>query len=176
MRSIALRFAAWLAVLTMGAMSVPALADAPAEASAAALHFDTAITAVYGSPYPIAGKLDISITSEGLVNGYYHNAYQKAFIQVVGGRDGNYIWFDIGPSNVDLGLPYGYNGRIHFVGTVSSDGSLHGQIFPAYNSSAVGNQDLGNPPSQVVQNSPTYNDQYLFAAKPVEKESASAQP
>jgi hypothetical protein len=168
MRSIALRCAAWLAVLTMGAMTVPALADAPAEASAAALHYETAITAVYGSPYPIAGKLDISITSDGIVKGYYHNAYQKAFIQVVGGRDGNYIWFDIGPSNVDLGLPGGENGRLHFIGTVSSDGSLHGQVWPNYTPNGMGNSAISPAPS------PTENDQYLFAAKPVEKDAATA--
>ena len=171
MRSIALRCAAWLAALTMGATSVPVLADAPAEASAAALHFDTAITAVYGSPYPIAGKLDISITSDGIIKGYYHNAFQKAFVQVTGGRDGNYVWFDIGPANVDLGLPAEQmNERIHFVGTMSSDGSMHGQIFPNYRGNGEGNSAIAPAPS------PTENDQYLFAAKPAEKDAGTTNP
>jgi hypothetical protein len=173
MRSFALRCAAWLAALTIGATAVPALADAPADASAAALHYDTAITAVYGSPYPIAGKLDISINTEGIVNGYYHNAYQKNFIQVVGGRDGDYIWFTIGPSDIDMGLPYWPNNRVHFVGTVSTDGSLHGQIWPGYNN-GVSNDGIGSPPPQM--SGPATYDQWLFAAKPVEKDAAMANP
>ena len=98
-RSFARRCASAISLVTIVAMSAPALADTPAATTWTDYHYDTAITTVYGSPYPIAGKLDIQITQEGILRGYYHNAYQKAFIQVVGGRDGNYIWFDIGPSD-----------------------------------------------------------------------------
>ncbi|HTX59572.1 MAG TPA: hypothetical protein VMH02_07800 [Verrucomicrobiae bacterium] len=160
MRSFALRCAAWLAAASLGwTTAAPALADAQADANAAALHFDTRIVSVYGSPYPIAGKLDITITPAGILRGYYHNAYQKAFIQVVGGRDGNYVWFDIGPATIDLGLPQEQpDGRIHFVGTMNKDGSLQGQIFPNYTS---GQNSLSPAPS------PTENDQYLLTAQPV---------
>ncbi len=34
----------------------------------------------------------------GHLRGYYHTSYYKLFIPVVGGRDGDYIWLDIGPA------------------------------------------------------------------------------
>jgi hypothetical protein len=170
-RSFARRCASAISLVTIVAMSAPALADTPAATTWTNYHYDTAITTVYGSPYPIAGRLDIQITQEGILRGYYHNAYQKAFIQVVGGRDGNYIWFNIGPSVTDIGIPgvETGNGILHIVGTVSSDGSIHGQVFPNY---AFGN-NLRNNDNLVggvinPQPGPTANDQYLFAAKPVE--------
>ena len=93
-------------------------------------HYSTTITTVYGSQYPIAGHLDLELSSSGTLRGYYHNAYQKAFIQVVGGRDGNYIWFDIGPSQIDIGLGIGTGERLHIVATMNGDGSFRGQAFP----------------------------------------------
>jgi hypothetical protein len=169
-RSYARRFASAIALVTFVAMSAPALADTPAATSWTDYHYETAITTVYGSPYPINGKLDIQITPAGILRGYYHNAYQKAFIQVVGGRDGNYIWFDIGPTTIDLGIPgiESGNGRIHIVGTLSGDGSIHGQLFPNYG--------VGNTADIPPQPSPTANDQYLFAAKPVEKDANTTSP
>ena len=162
-RSYARRCAFAISLVTTLAMSAPALADTPAATGWTDYHYETTITTVYGSPYPIAGNLDIQITQAGILRGYYHNAYQKAFIQVVGGRDGNYIWFDIGPTSVDLGIPGvdAGNGRIHIVGTLSNDGTIHGQLFPNFGS--------GAPREISPQPSPTENDQYLFAAKPVEK-------
>lgn len=169
-RSFARQCAAAISLATFVAISAPALADAPAATAWTDYHYETAITTVYGSPYPIAGKLDIQITQAGILRGYYHNAYQKAFIQVVGGRDGNYIWFDIGPSTTDIGIPgvEGPTGRIHIVGTMAGDGSIHGQLFPNYEGSI-------NAPVN-PQPGPTELDQYLFAAKPVEKTADTTSP
>jgi hypothetical protein len=163
-RSFARRFAAAISLLSIVAISAPALADAPTATNWTDYHYETAITTAYGSPYPIAGKLDIQITPAGILRGYYHNAYQKAFIQVVGGRDGNYIWFDIGPTSADLGIPgvESGSGRIHIVGTLSSDGSIHGQVFPHYGAGSAANDVTPQP-------GPSSSDQYLFSAKPVEK-------
>ena len=172
-RSFARRFASAISLVTIVAMSAPALADTPAATTWTDYHFETAITTVYGSPYPIAGKLDIQITPAGILRGYYHNAYQKAFIQVVGGRDGNYIWFDIGPTTTDIGIPglESGTGKLHIIGTMSSDGSIHGQVFPNY---GFGNNTVTG--AIAPQPNPTENDQYLFAAKPVEKDANTTSP
>jgi len=168
-RSLARRCVSAIALVTFAAMSAPALADTP-PAAATDYHYETAITTVYGSPYPIAGKLDIQISATGTLRGYYHNAYQKAFIQVVGGRDGNYIWFDIGPATSDIGIPgvESPNGRIHIVGTLASDGSIHGQLFPNYGTDD-NTGEMGSFASPVP-------DQYVFAAKPVEKDANTTSP
>ncbi len=57
--------------------------------------------------YPLTGRLDLQIFPNGMVRGYYHTSYYKIYIPVTGGRDGDYLWFDIGPSTVDLGLGAG---------------------------------------------------------------------
>src|SRR5580704_14712276 len=143
-------------------------------------HYSTAITTVYGSQYPIAGHLDLQLYASGIVRGYYHNAYQKAFIQVVGGRDGTYMWFDIGPSPVDLGLGVANNARLHIVATMNSDGSFRGQAFPLNPGLAatVGSSDLGgtqtgngvryayNQANPNPSNGDSSADQYIFAGKP----------
>lgn len=136
---------------------LPIAARADNDNAAAQTHYSTTITTVYGSQYPIAGHLDLETSSGGTLRGYYHNAFQKAFIQVVGGRDGNYIWFDIGPSAVDLGLGVG-TGRLHVVGTVNGDGSFRGQAFPQNGMTMSSSLDQ-----------PAANDQYIFAATPVER-------
>ena len=181
-RFLARRFASAISLVAIVAMSAPALADTPA-ATSTDYHYETSITTVYGSPYPIYGRLDIQITQDGTLRGYYHNAYQKAFIQVVGGRDGNYIWFDIGPTTADLGIPgvESGNGRIHIVGTMSSDNSIHGQLFPHYGvpggdniPSASTNNAVGM--TVIPRPGPTTFDQYIFAAKPVEKTDMTTNP
>lgn len=162
MRSFALRCAASLAFVSLAAMTAPAMADTPPAASGSTTyHYETSITTVYGSEYPVYGRLDIQIAQGGILRGYYHNAYQKAYIQVTGGRDGNYVWFDIGPTTTDIGIP-GVEGlgRVHVIASFSSDGSIHGQIFPNYAASAA--EQLGPEPN------PTAQDQYLFVAKPVQ--------
>src|SRR5579863_5812673 len=92
MASLAL-VAALAAALPLNAGAQNTTANAPTE-----YHYSTTVTQVYGTQYPIAGHLDLEVFPSGIVRGYYHNAFQKAFIRVVGGRDGNYIWFDIGPT------------------------------------------------------------------------------
>ncbi|MEO6835663.1 MAG: hypothetical protein ABI231_07145 [Candidatus Tumulicola sp.] len=161
-RSPAFRVAAWVALLSISAAAVPIAAAADASTDAAEGHYSTTITTVYGSKYPIAGHLDLQISPSGTVRGYYHNAFQKAFIQVVGGRDGTYIWFDIGPSPTDLGLGIGTGERLHIIATMDADGSFRGQAFPQM---TLG--DISQMTSATDQ--ATANDQYIFAAKPVER-------
>ena len=161
-RQPAFRIAVWIALLSLSAAVLPIAAAADAGNAASETHYSTTITTVYGSQYPIAGHLDLELSSSGTLRGYYHNAYQKAFIQVVGGRDGNYIWFDIGPSQIDIGLGIGTGERLHIVATMNGDGSFRGQAFPQMTLADV--SAMTSPVNQAVS-----HDQYIFAATPVEK-------
>lgn len=185
--------AALLAALPLNAGAEDATAGAPTQ-----YHYSTAVTQVYGSKYPIAGHLDLELFPNGIVRGYYHNAFQKAFIQVVGGRDANYIWFDIGPTLVDLGfgiaLPPG--GRFHVVATMNPDNAFRGQLYEEV--ANIGTPQMGAPvqpgafgrapdslPAPNAQYSALVNanspgpenspDQLIFAATPVEKSSEDYQ-
>lgn len=163
-RSWVLRFFSGVALACTAIVAVPhgAAAQQPQPTD---LRFETAITSAYGSQYPITGRLDIQIFPAGNLRGYYHTTYNKLFIDVVGGRDGDYIWFDIGPSSVDLGLGAGPQGKLHVVATMNPDGSFRGQVYPE--TAAV----LSGPAMQNLSASPapfngTSNDQYIIAAKP----------
>ncbi|HTU81371.1 MAG TPA: hypothetical protein VMF61_04530 [Candidatus Acidoferrales bacterium] len=178
-RSLAKRVVVALALAGMvAAAALPLASRAQDQGTGEITHYWTAITTVYNSPYPIAGHLDLQIYPDGVLRGYYHNAHQKAFIPVYGGRDGSYIWFDIGPVLVPLGFGVGPgpNSKLHFVGTMGSDGSFRGQVWPMYN--GIGNApdgygqtqvagDRGNFSNPVPMTNPTQNDQYLFSAKPM---------
>ena len=151
-------------VVSGTALACLALVAAGGTASAQApnMHFTTSITQVYGSKYPITGRLDIEIFPSGTLRGYYHTSYYKLFIPVVGGRDGNYIWFDIGPSSIDLGLGAGPGGKLHVVGSMNGDGSFRGQVYPetAAVLSGIAMEYQAQSPS------PEANDQYIFSATP----------
>jgi hypothetical protein len=159
-RSTVLRFVSCIA-LACTALATPTAASA----QATNLHFTTAITEVYGSPYPLTGHLDLEIFPAGNLRGYYHTSYYKLYIPVAGGRDGNYIWFDIGPSSIDLGLGAGPQGKLHVVATMNGDGSFKGQVYPetAAVLSGLSMQYQFATPSPLSQNS---NDQYIFTATP----------
>jgi len=123
-------------------------------------YFTTDIKSVYGSQYPITGRLDLQIFPGGHLRGYYHTTYNKLYIEVVGGRDGNYIWMDIGPSSMDLGLDAGPQGKLHVVATMNSDGSFRGQVYPEQAAVLSG----GALQSQFPNPQPTSTDQWIFAA------------
>jgi hypothetical protein len=158
--SAAFRIATWIALTSISAATLPIAAAADTGNASTQTHYSTTITTVYGSQYPIAGHLDLELSPSGTLRGYYHNAYQRAFIQVVGGRDGDYIWFDIGPTPIDLGLGIGTGERLHVVGSMNGDGSFRGQAFPQ--------MPLGISPSFPAGNL-AIEDQYLFAATPAER-------
>jgi hypothetical protein len=166
-----IRVLSCIALVSVALLGMPAPAPAQTDAPAAQ-HFDTAIKAVYGSEYPITGKLDLQFFPGGHVRGYYHTSYYKLYIEVVGGRDGDYIWLDIGPSSIDLGLDAGPNGKLHVVGTMNPDGSFRGQVYPetaAVLSGASMQAAAANP-------QPTSNDQYVITATPTEGAAPTPQP
>ncbi|HKE35954.1 MAG TPA: hypothetical protein VKB39_00890 [Candidatus Baltobacteraceae bacterium] len=165
-RLFAVRMAT-LVLIAMIAAALPLKAGAQETTTGAPteLHFSTSVTPVYGSQYPIAGHLDLEMFPSGIVRGYYHNAYQKEFIQVVGGRDGNYLWFDIGPTLVDLGFGIGPGNRFHVVATLNSDNSFRGQLYTATTANPTVVSTLSNT-GATPQGQP---DQLIFAAKVIEK-------
>jgi hypothetical protein len=161
-RSLVLRFVSCIALASM-ALAAPSAASAQ---SSTDLRFTTAITQAYGSEYPLTGRLDLQIFPAGNLRGYYHTSYYKLYIPVTGGRDGNYIWFDIGPSSVDLGLGTGPQGKLHVVATMNGDGSFRGQVYPetaAVLSGLAMQYPFGAAPDPTSQNS---NGQYIFTATP----------
>jgi len=165
-RSSVLRLVSCIALGSMALAAAPSAVSAQSTDQAATdLHFKTAITEVYGSEYPLTGHLDLQIFPSGILRGYYHTTYYKLYIPVAGGRDGNYIWFDIGPSSIDLGLGAGPQGKLHIVATMNSDGSFRGQVYPetAAVLSGLSMQYNFSSPSPTQANS---NDQYIFAATP----------
>ncbi len=158
--------------VALGCVATAVLASA-ASAQPTSSYYDTAITEVYGSQYPLTGKLDLEIFPDGTLRGHYHTTYYKLYVPVIGGRDGNYIWFDIGPSSIDLGLGAGPEGKLHVVASMNGDGSFRGQVYPetAAVLSGLAMQYQLSPPPPVSQNS---NDQYIFAATPAHAEATTA--
>ena len=72
------------------------------------------------------------------------------------------MWLDIGPSSVDLGLGAGPEGKLHLVGTVNSDDSFSGQVYPE-TAAVLSGVAMQN---QFADPQPTSNDQYIFTATP----------
>ncbi|HLX25743.1 MAG TPA: hypothetical protein VKR05_02020 [Candidatus Cybelea sp.] len=159
-----------LSGVALGCAATAVLASA-ASADPSFSYYDTAITQVYGSQYPLTGKLDLELFPDGTLRGHYHTTYYKLYVPVAGGRDGNYIWFDIGPSSIDLGLGTGPQGKLHVVATMDGDGGFRGQVYPetAAVLSGLAMQYQFTTPSPLSENS---NDQYVFAARPSHAEQA----
>jgi hypothetical protein len=152
--------AAILAATALTLLPVTAAAEAPSYTDS---HYDVAITPVYNSSYPYTGKLELQIFTSGTVRGFYSPQGVRSFVQVNGGRDGDYIWFDIGPAvTVDLGAGVAPGNRLHIVATVGADGTISGQAWPNYFANG-----LFSPDPQFTN--PQQHDQYLFSAKPVVK-------
>jgi hypothetical protein len=160
--SLIKRFISCVALVSMGVAAVASSAGAQTNDS----HYSTAITQVYGSQYPLTGRLDLQILPDGTVRGYYHTTYNKLYIQVAGGRDGNYIWFDIGPSSIDLGLGAGPQGKLHVVATMNSDGSFRGQVYPE-TAAVLSGLSMQYQPAVPPTTDTNPNDQYIFAATPM---------
>lgn len=151
--------------VALGSVGVAALASG-ASAQTSNLSYETAITQVYGSKYPLTGRLNLEIFPDGHLRGFYHTTFYKLNIPVAGGRDGSYIWFDIGPSDLDLGLGAGPQGKLHVVASMNGDGSFRGQVYPetaAVLSGLAMQYQFNSPPPGASQDS---NDQYIFTATP----------
>lgn len=96
MKNTLLRLAACVALLT------PAVTGSAAAAGQTPVaHFATAMTELYSASGPYTGALDLRVSADGIVNGYYFPAdYSSSFVPVVGGKTGNSIWLDIGSAAI----------------------------------------------------------------------------
>ena len=106
--------------IRIAALGLGLLAAAGPRAASASqpTSYDTALTAIYGSPAPYTGKLELRITPGGRVRGYYFPAGTSGGpLTVTGGTSGSAIWFDIGA-----------DGTYHFSGKING-GTIAGTAF-----------------------------------------------
>lgn len=127
------------AVLGLACAAVLAL---PAAASAPTT-YTTTLTQVLPGPSAgeFDGKLQLTISPDGIINGYYIPQYDGGFVPVTGGIVNGSYWLDIDVAN---GLRV--NGR------VGADGSLIGTATTVPDASLDGGQP--------------FTDTYSFVAKP----------
>lgn len=85
-------------VLTAALTAVPALSQAATAQSTAAVHatYKTTFSRIPGPSAPWTGSLQLTIHSDGIIQGYYRPDGDQGFIPVTGGRDGDNVWLEIG--------------------------------------------------------------------------------
>ncbi len=96
-------FVNFLRAAVIGAALVPLVLPAAAPAATAQLQqtitrtYQTTFVKDYGPSVPFTGgTLRLTLTKDGYVNGYYTPPGTVAFVDVIGGRNGASVWFDIG--------------------------------------------------------------------------------
>jgi len=98
-----------------------ALAGTSSAALASSATTGTSYTTVMTQTLPIPsagvfpGKLDLKVSSDGIVSGWYQPDYEGSTVSVTGGKQGDQLWLDIGQS-----------GAVRIVATVQKDGSIVG--------------------------------------------------
>lgn len=105
------------------AISGPLAMPAPASASASTqTTYTTALTQVepISAPGEFDGKLKLTVSSAGLVSGYYIPADSGSILTVVGGVQQGKYWMDIGG-----------NAPLHITATLGKDGNLVGTATPS---------------------------------------------
>ena len=120
MRNIVKPFtAAALAAALAAIMAAPVAASAPTTTTTAS--YSTALTQVepVSAPGEFDGTLKLTVTPDGIVNGYYFPADEGTIVPVVGGEQNGQYWMDIGG-----------NTRLHIYAKAGADGSLVGTATP----------------------------------------------
>ncbi|HEY8298064.1 MAG TPA: hypothetical protein VIG32_08600 [Candidatus Baltobacteraceae bacterium] len=88
-----------LQTLVAAALLAGAPAGVAASPSNAATYYTTQFVQLYGSPGPYSGTLQLRISPDNIISGYYRaEDGQGPFVTVTGGRSGKDIWLDIGPN------------------------------------------------------------------------------
>lgn len=106
----------------VGLLTLAAPAAGVAASASTTQHYSTSMTALYGSPAPYSGALELTVSTSGIVRGYYFPSDESAmYIPVVGGQTGDRIWFDIGNS-----------GSVHIDGRIKN-GVIVGTAFDRAN-------------------------------------------
>lgn len=121
--------------VALAAAGTPAVALA-SQGQSVQTYYNVSFTELYGSPIPYTGELRLTVSPDGIVNGYYIPVDQISFITVTGGRQGNAFWFDIGnrhPIHVTATLEHG-----NLVGSAIAEGSTTEYTFRAVRTTAAG--------------------------------------
>jgi len=103
------------------ALWASATAIAASTAQAATTPTTTSYTTVMAQTLPVPsggifpGKLNIKVSSDGIVSGWYAPDYEGATVSVAGGKEGDQLWLDFGDS-----------GAVRIVATLQKDGTIVG--------------------------------------------------
>ncbi|HEY5095642.1 MAG TPA: hypothetical protein VII69_11035 [Candidatus Eremiobacteraceae bacterium] len=111
--------AATALVAISGAITMPAAASA---SSATQMSYTTTLMQVepISAPGEFDGKLKLTVSSAGLVSGYYIPADSGQIMSVVGGVADSKYWMDIGGT-----------APLHIIASLGKDGSLVGTATPS---------------------------------------------
>lgn len=110
--------AAFVAVLALAGTPMRSTAATSYDASQPVrVDYSTRIEPLHGFGGPFTGTLQLTFNPDGILNGYYRPADNNNFVAVVGGRNGQDVWMDIGR-----------NGDLHVTGTLQN-GEIVGTAF-----------------------------------------------
>src|SRR5579863_3584455 len=130
------------AIAGLACAAVLAISVTPAVA-ASPTTYSTTITQVQPGPTSgeYDGKLQLTISPDGIISGYYIPEYDGSFVPVTGGEENGSYWLDIaGPTD------------LHITGHVGADGSLVGTATTM--------------PDENADGATAFTDTYSFVAKP----------
>ena len=118
------------------AMALAAIVVAPVAASIPTTmntSYTTALTQVepVSAPGEFDGTLKLSVTTDGIVSGYYIPVDEGTIVPVVGGVQNGKYWMDIGG-----------NTQLHIYAESGKDGSLVGTATPTPFALNVGHENL----------------------------------
>jgi hypothetical protein len=131
----------------IAATALAAMVASPVAASAHGVSTQMSYTTTLKQVEPMSapgefdGKLKLTVTSDGIVNGYYIPTDAGSIVSVVGGERNGKYWMDIGG-----------NTRLHIYAELGKDGSLIGTATPTPFALNQGHEDLA--------------ETYSFVAKP----------
>jgi hypothetical protein len=104
--------------------------------------YTTALTQVQpvSAPGEFDGRLKLTVSADGIVNGFYFPADEGTIVAVVGGEQNGKYWMDIGG-----------NTRLHIYAQAGKDGSLIGTATPTPYALNMGHEDLAETYSFVAK-------------------------
>jgi hypothetical protein len=131
MRNLKKPFTAAAMATALAALLVaPVAASTPTTTSTS---YTTALTQVepVSAPGEFDGTMKLSVTTDGIVSGYYIPADEGTIVPVVGGVQNGKYWMDIGG-----------NTRLHIYAQAGKDGSLVGTATPTPYALNIGHENL----------------------------------
>jgi len=86
--------------------------------------YDATFEAIPGPEAPFSGVLQIAVSRNGIITGYWRPAYAEDFVPVTGGSEGQHIWFTIGNEmHVHVDAQFQSDGKL--VGDATDYGPIH---------------------------------------------------